>query len=49
MEPCPLRVFSSEMFSDVNPEQGDQIRRFFAYWVIVCFRQFLENYKINKN
>jgi hypothetical protein len=26
-----------------SDEQGDQIGRFFAYWVIACFGQFFEN------
>jgi hypothetical protein len=29
--------------------QGDQIGRIFAFWVIVYFEQFFENYKNNPN
>jgi hypothetical protein len=29
--------------------QGDQIGRIFAYWAIVFFGQFIENYRISAN
>jgi hypothetical protein len=37
------------VFVQVVAVQGDQIGRIFAYWVIVYFRQFYENYRNGSN
>jgi hypothetical protein len=43
-------VVCADPFSFVFGNQGDQIRRIFAYWQIVFFGQFLEDYRSsNKN
>jgi hypothetical protein len=41
-----LNRFSTEASSGLNPEQGDQIGRNFAYWLIVYFGHFLRNSKV---